>query len=106
MPVQPPRFGRNVAPRRAWERSKFTPDQRKRGRAGQRERAQVLAEEPLCRPCLAAGLTTASVQVDHITPLSKGGSDERENKQGICKPCHDAKSKLESAAGRWFRREP
>jgi len=76
------------------------PDTRKRGRAGQRDRAQVLAEEPLCRPCLEAGRTSASVEVDHIVSLSQGGSATRENKQGICQPCHKAKTAAESAAGR------
>lgn len=75
-------------------------DQRKRGRAGQRERHQILAAEPLCYVCLEQGRTTASEEVDHKTPLSQGGSDERENKGGICKPCHRAKTAAEAAAGR------
>jgi 5-methylcytosine-specific restriction protein A len=62
-----------------------------------RARAQVLAEEPLCRICLDEGRTTASAKVDHIVPLAWGGSDERSNKQGLCNPCHDAKSKAERA---------
>lgn len=33
-------------------------------------------------------------------PLSEGGSDERSNKQGLCDPCHDAKSAAERAAAR------
>lgn len=60
-----------------------------------RDRAAVLAEEPLCRLCLEKGLEVASDVVDHIMPLAWGGSDERSNKQGLCDPCHDAKSKAE-----------
>ncbi|MFX5793618.1 HNH endonuclease signature motif containing protein, partial [Acinetobacter baumannii] len=60
-----------------------------------RERAAVLAEEPLCRLCLEKGLEVASDVVDHIMPLAWGGSDERHNKQALCTPCHDAKSKTE-----------
>lgn len=97
MPFQPPRFG--AAKRKPWQPVRGTPDRRKRGRAGQRDRAQVLAEEPLCRVCLAAGKTSPSEMVDHIKPLSEGGSDERANKQGLCHPCHDAKSAAERAAG-------
>lgn len=101
MPTQPPRFSFvKTAPRKAWARPLFHQDERKRGRAGQRDRAQVLAEEPLCRICEAKGLTAASEQVDHVIPLSQGGKDERYNKQGLCKPCHRAKTKRESAAGR------
>jgi 5-methylcytosine-specific restriction protein A len=58
----------------------------------------VLAEEPVCRKCLEQGRTRESKVVDHIKPLSEGGSDERTNKQGLCQPCHDAKSAAERAA--------
>ena len=86
--------------RKPWRSNGAVVDKRKRGRAGQRERAQVLAEEPFCRLCLEAGKHVASDVVDHIIPLSEGGSDERPNKQGLCDPCHDAKSKAERAAAR------
>jgi 5-methylcytosine-specific restriction protein A len=106
MPTQPPRFNAGIAKRRkAWARSAHQPDRRLRGRTGKRERARILAEEPLCRPCLAADRVSASIQVDHITPLSEGGSDDRSNKQGICIPCHEAKSAAERAAAR-RRRDP
>ena len=97
MPLQPPRFG--AFKRKPWQRVRGTPDRRKRGRAGQRDRAQVLAEEPLCRLCLEAGRTSPSEVVDHIRPLSEGGSDERSNKQALCHSCHDAKSAAERVAG-------
>lgn len=72
-------------------------DNRKRGRAGMRDRAQVLAEEPLCRLCLEKGLEVASDVVDHKIPLAWGGTDDRGNKQGLCNPCHEEKSKAERA---------
>lgn len=72
-------------------------DKRKRGRAGMRDRAQVLAEEPFCRLCLEMGLEVASDVVDHKLPLAWGGTDDRDNKQGLCNPCHDEKSKAERA---------
>ena len=75
-------------------------DRRKRGRAGQRERQQVLDEEPFCRECLKQGKQVASDVVDHIIPLAWGGSDDRGNKQGLCDPCHDAKSAAERAEER------
>lgn len=64
-----------------------------------KDRAKILAEEPLCRLCLEQGRTEASTRVDHIVPLSQGGSDDRGNKQGLCKACHDAKTAAESAEG-------
>ncbi|RST30147.1 HNH endonuclease [Sphingomonas ginkgonis] len=63
-----------------------------------RERAEVLQDEPFCRHCAARSLAVRAVVVDHIKPLSEGGSDDRGNKQSLCKPCHDAKSKAERAA--------
>lgn len=101
MPSKPPLFRpAGWKPPQPWARSRFEPDQRKRGRAGQRDRAQVLSEEPLCRKCLEAGKTVASEEVDHIVPLSEGGTDDRANKQGLCEPCHAAKSAAERAAAR------
>jgi len=43
---------------------------------------------------------SASEEVDHVVPLSLGGTEDRHNKQGICKPCHKAKTARESAAAR------
>ena len=51
-------------------------------------RRRVLREEPLCR----AGCGRASVEVDHITPLARGGSHHRQNLQGLCRTCHSQKS--------------
>lgn len=103
MPIQAPRFGRPPSQRKKWARPEGQVDRRKRGRAGQRDRAQVLAEEPLCRHCLAIGRTEPSTVVDHIKRLADGGSDERDNKQGLCTGCHDAKSAAEQARDRAAR---
>jgi 5-methylcytosine-specific restriction protein A len=104
MAMQAPRFGAQAQPRKAWV---ATPGrrvvERKRGRAGQRDRAQVMAEEPLCRICLDQGRTAATQVVDHILCLAWGGTDERSNKQGLCEPCHDAKSAAERALDRQNR---
>lgn len=103
MPQRPPVFrSPGWRPPKKWARSPFKPDKRKRGRAGQRERAQILAEEPYCRKCLEADPPryVAPDVVDHIIPLSWGGTDQRSNKQALCDPCHDAKSKAERAIDR------
>ena len=87
--------------KRSWVRPGKNAKRRLRGRAGQRDRAQILAEEPLCRACFAAGRVTASEEVDHISDdVPDELWDGRENKQALCKPCHKAKTALESAAGR------
>lgn len=57
-------------------------------------RAQVLAEEPLCRWCLARGLYVASTDVDHIKDSREDYSDDsrRENLTGLCHECHSLKT--------------
>lgn len=57
-----------------------------------------MREEPLCRRCLAEGRTSATEEVDHIIPKAEGGTDERENLQGLCEECHRRKTQEEIAA--------
>ena len=63
-------------------------------------RAEVIAAEPFCRKCLEQGKRVKTDVVDHVVPLAWGGSDSRGNKQGLCDPCHDEKSKAERLVGR------
>lgn len=53
------------------------------------QRRRRLDAEPLCRICLARGITRASVVPDHIKPLAHGGTDHDSNIRCLCKPCHD-----------------
>ncbi|MFC5144280.1 HNH endonuclease [Streptomyces aureoversilis] len=58
-------------------------------RQHRRWRAARLAEEPECRRCGA----TKDLQVDHIVPLSEGGSRwDPANAQTLCATCHEVKS--------------
>lgn len=100
MPVQPPVFGAaGRRERKSWQRAETVfPDRRKRGRAAVKERAAIVAEEPFCQRCLEQGRHVRTDVIDHIIPLAWGGSDGRANKQGLCHPCHDAKSKAERAS--------
>lgn len=41
-----------------------------------------------------------ATQRDHIVALEEGGTDDDSNVQGLCKACHDVKSKAESQRGR------
>jgi 5-methylcytosine-specific restriction enzyme A len=73
--------------RRHWQ---DTPDhKRTRGRKWMRLREMVLIEEPVCMLCGQR----PSTQVDHKKPVSEGGTDERDNLQGVCYDCHDAKTR-------------
>lgn len=73
----------------SWHRKKFDRDKRTSGRRWVGMRHVVLVEEPVCRVCLRR----PAVQVDHIIPLCKGGTDSRDNLQGICIECHDTKTR-------------
>ena len=70
-----------------WHRKQYD-KQRTRGRRWMSMREVVLIEEPVCKVCNRK----PSAQVDHIIPISKGGTDVRDNLQGICIKCHDAKT--------------
>lgn len=54
-------------------------------------RRQVLAEEPHCRACGGP-----ASEVDHIVPLSRGGSRDRSNLQALCRECHREKTRREN----------
>jgi len=65
---------------------------RLRGRKWQETRKFILTHEPLCRMCAAVGKRTKAYQIDHVTPLSEGGTNEPDNLQPLCIPCHVAKT--------------
>ncbi|MGV7210489.1 HNH endonuclease [Oxalobacteraceae bacterium A2-2] len=79
--------------------------QRKRGSAGVRDRQSIRErDEGMCQECKRQGRTRLGSAVDHIVPLWQGGSDEDDNKELLCTPCHDAKTAQEAAqrGGRAF----
>ena len=63
------------------------------GRRLQRIRKQVFAEQPICVMCKANGKVTLATEVDHITALVNGGEDNHENRQALCVPCHQVKTR-------------
>lgn len=72
--------------------------ERLRGGAGVRDRAKIKARDcGLCQECKRQGRARPGSVVDHTTPLWEYGTDEESNKELLCHPCHDAKSKVEAA---------
>ncbi|MEV3860723.1 HNH endonuclease [Streptomyces sp. NPDC050095] len=60
-----------------------------------RRRARVLARDRFtCQRCGAH----ENLEVDHIVPVSRGGSWELSNLWVLCRPCHRTKTHLEQAA--------
>ena len=59
------------------------------------ERKDILDETPICVVCDKR----KGSQIDHIMPLSMGGTNEPDNLQVLCKECHFEKSKAEQEEG-------
>ena len=71
------------------------------GSAWDRLRKQIMTRDcGLCQPCLARGVVASADAVDHKVPKAEGGTDDPENLQAICRPCHDAKTQAEAGRGR------
>lgn len=75
----------------AWTK-KPTATKRITGRKLQAMRAELFRSQPLCAECERQGRVRLATQRDHIKPLAEGGADDGDNVQGLCEPCHDAKS--------------
>jgi 5-methylcytosine-specific restriction endonuclease McrA len=61
--------------------------------------ARVRRRDPLC--CIAGPrCTRTTTEVDHIVPVHLGGTHDLDNLQGVCRPCHAAKTQAEAAAAR------
>lgn len=75
----------------AW--SKLSRHARGYGAAWDKLRKQILERDKyLCQACLASNRPTSAKHVDHKIPKSKGGTDDPDNLQSLCVPCHDAKT--------------
>lgn len=66
-------------------------------RAWKRLRAAKLAVNPLCEHCLARGIVEQAVDVDHRTPIARGGAPyDWSNLQSLCHCCHTNKTNAEN----------
>lgn len=52
-------------------------------------------DKHLCQACLREGRAITATTVDHIKPKSHGGTDNDANLEGLCWPCHRAKTARE-----------
>lgn len=75
----------------------LTAAQRGYGYRWQQLRVQQLNREPLCAECERSGRVRSATQVDHIKPKHKGGTDDPENLQSLCEPCHRRKTGMETS---------
>lgn len=69
---------------------------RTRGSAWMAIRERILRRDKgLCQECQRNGRLCKATQVDHVTPLHRGGRDYDANLEAICKDCHDTKTAAE-----------
>jgi 5-methylcytosine-specific restriction protein A len=85
---------------RVYNKHQRDPDSNKRyGRSWKKIRAAVLLKNPVCEICKDAGKLTPASTVHHKRKIADGGSNDYNNLQALCAPCH---SKLHSEQGdRW-----
>lgn len=92
--------GKTYCPAHASEEIKWKPDavrgnrhERGYGNAWTKRRDRILRRDcGLCQVCKRAGRVTIATEVDHRVPKSQGGTDDDDNLQSICKPCHKTKT--------------
>lgn len=87
--------------RKGWSvTTRATRQQRGYGWAWEQLRARILKAEPLCRLCRKVGRSVIATTVDHIKPKHLGGTDDEDNLQSLCEPCHRAKTAQEGRTAR------
>ena len=65
------------------------------GRKLQRIRDRILLRDEYTCQNPECGRVTVDLMVDHIVPLHLGGQESDENRQCLCRKCHDVKSEAE-----------
>lgn len=71
------------------------------GRNWHKLRQMVLNNNPVCvNPFQIPNHEVLANEVDHIIPVAKGGTNDLENLQPLCKPCHGRKTAEEVGFGR------
>lgn len=88
---------------RRYDRERGSSAARGYGARWQKLRAMVLRRHPLCADPFGVhaerGEAVVATEVDHIVPLSRGGTNAMDNLQPLCKSCHSRKTALEDS--RW-----
>jgi 5-methylcytosine-specific restriction enzyme A len=69
---------------------------RLRGRKLQTLRERIFQRQNhLCLECLKQNRLRQCEELDHITPLCQGGTDDESNLAGLCHDCHQAKTQAQ-----------
>ena len=103
MPTKPKTFGPSVS--RSKRQQQVADNERgtwveRYGKGWYKLRRHVIATSPLCVHCLVKGRPTQAREIDHIIPVSMGGTNDLSNLQALCLDCHSRKTASESRARR------
>lgn len=101
MPTSPKTFKRKApTPRLAPSTTRY--GQGRGGRPWRRLRERILERDGWlcqCEDCQQRKMPLPAHEVDHIIPLSQGGTDDPSNLRAISRSCHRAKSAREARHG-------
>lgn len=63
------------------------------GRPWEVRRARILQRDKhICQECRRVGIATRASTVDHIIAKAHGGTDDDDNLESLCWPCHRTKT--------------
>ncbi len=69
------------------------PARKRSGHQWQKIRLRIMARDyGLCQECKRQGRHVIGSEVDHILPIFKGGTDDEDNLQFLCRRCHEVKT--------------
>lgn len=86
--------------RKRWDRgSVLNRQHRMRGSGGAAQRLRRKVNTQGGSSCMGCGTwhPAPSIRIDHVHPVGKGGTDQDDNVQPLCVPCHRIKTRQEQA---------
>ena len=93
---------------RKYDRERGSSTERGYGANWQKLRKMILNRSPICEDPFGLhqeyGELVQANEVDHVTPLKDGGTNEMDNLQALCRSCHSRKTAVED--GRWVGGSP
>lgn len=101
MPTAPRTFRPYKATyRKPWQKKADAPKRTLTGLTLQRVKREIGSRDQwLCQGC-GCDVHYKNSILDHIQPISQGGTDQEDNLQTLCFTCSDAKTAREGQAGR------
>jgi 5-methylcytosine-specific restriction enzyme A len=84
---------------KAYDRERGSAAARGYGGEWRRIRNRFIRAHPVCEHCAREGRTTIATEVDHVIPLSKGGTHADENLSALCHSCHMRKTQHDGSRG-------